>query len=126
MATADGDVLILDRDWLEALVSDDSSILADLLRLFEEQAGVLMGMLEGGLERGDLAELRAVAHKLKGSSASIGLRSLAGQLKELERLLDGGEAPGERLGASCQAIQQGIASAIGELRAYVEQRTKNG
>ncbi|PID90232.1 MAG: hypothetical protein CSA97_03945 [Bacteroidetes bacterium] len=125
MATAEGDALVLDRDWLEGLVSDDSSILVELTQLFEEQSVALAGMLEQGAGCGDVMALRAAAHKLKGSAASMGLRSLSGQLEGLEKLLDAGGMSQEVVAQRCEGVRRELDAAIGELRDYVELRTKN-
>ncbi len=125
MATVEGEYPILDRDWLEGLVSDDASILAELLALFEGQAATLVGVLgveDGG---GDGKMLREAAHKLKGSAASMGLRSLSGQLEGLEKLLDAGGMSQEVVAQRCEGVRRELDAAIGELRDYVELRTKN-
>jgi two-component system sensor histidine kinase/response regulator len=61
--------------------------LADTFALQQEKCVLEIG---GAIERGDRAEVRLIAHKLRGSSASLGALRLRDRCKQLE--LDGEEA----------------------------------
>jgi len=55
-----------------------------LIDTFDAQQAKCVGEIGGAIERGDRAEVRLVAHKLKGSSASLGAIRLRDRCQELE------------------------------------------
>lgn len=57
---------------------------AQLVDTFDEQQEKCVVEIGGAIERGDRAELRLVAHKLKGSSASLGAIRLRDRCQQLE------------------------------------------
>lgn len=65
--------------------------LLQMVDLFESRfAGDRLLMLEA-LKAGDLARVRASAHRLKGSSGSIGLATLRSRAADLEAAAKGGD-----------------------------------
>lgn len=59
-------------------------LLADLARLFLEDAEVRVADLVAALDRGDLDGVRTAAHALKSGAASVGALPLSGALQQLE------------------------------------------
>jgi HPt (histidine-containing phosphotransfer) domain-containing protein len=57
---------------------------AQLVATFDAQQEKCVIAIGGAIERGDRAEVRSVAHKLKGSSASLGALRLRDRCQQLE------------------------------------------
>ena len=84
-----------------------------LLATFEESLPQAISEISGALSRGDKEELRRVAHKLKGSSATLGASRLAGACLALERTRDEDSPPGE---AELEGLRALAEEARGALR----------
>jgi signal transduction histidine kinase/DNA-binding response OmpR family regulator len=69
---------------------------AQLIETFDVQQEECVGEIGGAIARGDRAEVRLVAHKLKGSSASLGALRLRDRCAELELGEETGDGLGER------------------------------
>jgi signal transduction histidine kinase/CheY-like chemotaxis protein/HPt (histidine-containing phosphotransfer) domain-containing protein len=89
-----------------ALSSEKCAALVDT---FEAQQARCVDEIRGAIERGDRSEVKRVAHKLKGSSASLGAIGLRDFLQRLEL---------DELGNTAQTASQ-----IAELRATAAQAT---
>ena len=90
-----------------SLTQAKRAALADTFDLQQERCVLEIG---GAIERGDRAEVRLVAHKLRGSSASLGVLRLRDRCQELE--LDVEEA--DELGEPQIAELRGIAAEASE------------
>jgi len=86
----------------------DSNQLTETLALLREQFTAALpeklGVIRAALERGDLEQARRGAHKLAGSSGSLGLGALGERARELELAIDGGQA-GEELVALADRLE---------------------
>lgn len=71
----------------ETIGPDAGEMLAQMLPLFFEEAQPLIAALKEAIKAGDLQELKKAAHTLKGSSASLGLISLATISRTLEEMV---------------------------------------
>jgi CheY-like chemotaxis protein len=71
----------------ETIGPDAGEMLAQMLPLFFEEAQALIAALKEAIKAGDLQELKKAAHTLKGSSASLGLISLATISRTLEEMV---------------------------------------
>lgn len=69
---------------------------AQLVETFDAQQEECVGAIGGAIERGDRAGVRLVAHKLRGSSASLGALRLRDRCEELELGEESEEELGER------------------------------
>jgi HPt (histidine-containing phosphotransfer) domain-containing protein len=67
---------------------------AEFLRLFAADTPRQMARLRQAAERGDAAELAQTAHRLAGSSATVGAKLLGTLAAKLETLARAGDAPG--------------------------------
>ena len=86
---------LLDEATIGELENLDRAMLANLTALYFTQAAGQMAQLGGAIDSGELGTLGEVAHKLKGSSYTLGAARVAGILAEIEaaaRCGDTGEA----------------------------------
>ena len=70
---------------LAALVDNDAETMSRLLGIFLDNAAVTIGEIEAALARTDLAQVRALGHRLKSSARAIGAKSLADSCFALEQ-----------------------------------------
>ena len=87
----------LDEATLEALRAlqspEQPQVLERMVRVFVGEAHSQLALLQDALARGDLQDLKQVAHRMHGDSVAIGARLLAQRTAELEHVaLLGGEA----------------------------------
>ncbi len=72
-------------DELRSLREDGSDeLLHEFIEVYLKESVNVMETLREAMGQGDAAQARAMAHKLKSSSAIVGAASLSGMLKELE------------------------------------------
>lgn len=108
----------LDLAQLGSMAAGDAQFVRQLCDTFVASGGEIIAGLERALTADDRAGLAAMAHKLKGASASIyahGLASLAAELEANAR----DHAP-ERLGEAVGAIR----SSFGQIAGYVAAELK--
>jgi CheY-like chemotaxis protein len=73
-------------DELRKLEADGApDLLADLIGLFQQETPPLMDSIRDAVAAGNADKLRSAAHTLKGSSSSLGARTLADLSADLER-----------------------------------------
>jgi signal transduction histidine kinase/CheY-like chemotaxis protein/HPt (histidine-containing phosphotransfer) domain-containing protein len=70
----------------EFQVAGEPDVVADILRLFQEQAPRWLGVLRAAAEGNAPRELREAAHRLAGDSALLGLGEITRLCRELEAL----------------------------------------
>ena len=70
----------------------EADLVAELVDTFHVDARPLCDRLEQAAARGDLAEVRQVAHRIKGSALNLGAERLAGAAGALEAAAVRGEA----------------------------------
>jgi HPt (histidine-containing phosphotransfer) domain-containing protein len=75
----------IDPARLRELRDDYGDLAADLLELFEKTAAATLGELRAALDAGDTAELRRLAHRLKGSARNVGATGMAETAAALEQ-----------------------------------------
>jgi HPt (histidine-containing phosphotransfer) domain-containing protein len=84
-----------------------------LLATFQESLPQCVSEIAEAMERGDRAEVRRVAHKLKGSSATLGATRLGAACLALERTRDDDPVPG---GAEIERLRELAEEARGALQ----------
>jgi two-component system, sensor histidine kinase and response regulator len=78
-------------DEIRALREDGSDeLLHEFIDVYLKESLDVMEMLREAMGQGDATQARAMAHKLKSSSAIVGAASLSGMLKELEECCENG------------------------------------
>jgi len=75
---------VFDRSALVRSASGDEALGAELIRLFLAEAGGLAVRIEAATEAADRAELRAAAHRLRGSAGIVGAKRLRAACADLE------------------------------------------
>ncbi|MEM9455766.1 MAG: ATP-binding protein [Myxococcota bacterium] len=111
-ASTDGAPLDLTR--LQEICSGDRTVMQELLTVYLHDATKRLGQLETALHDCEWERVGFLAHDLKGSSAQLGVQSLARTMKSLERAgregrLDAAQSHHQR--AQAQLVElQGFAS----------------
>lgn len=83
----------IDPEHLRGLIGDDRDKIGRYLQMFLDGARQTITEVAEAMARGDLAEVRRAAHKLKGSSGMVGAKRLATVAAELERAAAAGSVP---------------------------------
>jgi CheY-like chemotaxis protein len=91
---SDGEDGLLDREHFDAVVGEDGRE-AGLVTIFVDETRDRLGRLRAAIEADDSSEVTAIAHSVKGSSASFGATRMATLAGELEHGADHG--PEEQL-----------------------------
>jgi len=110
---SDGD--ILDQSALARLREwGGDKLLAQMIRLFLENAPSRMEQIRSGLSGGDIKESEKGAHSLKSSSANVGAHHVRAIAADMERVAGGGDA------ARVQELLPSLETAFGEAIAALE------
>ena len=103
-ATRSFDRAVLDR--LRAALGDDTGVFAArVIQTFLRQGSELVTELEQAARDGDVQVVSALAHKLKGSSGSVGGERLVVLCDELEHWDLGAADLGGKVGSLAEAVQ---------------------
>jgi signal transduction histidine kinase/GAF domain-containing protein/FixJ family two-component response regulator/HPt (histidine-containing phosphotransfer) domain-containing protein len=86
----------IDRDVLAAWLGDDVASIDALLLKFRDSAAEAERLIDAAYRSGDLAELAAAAHRLKGAAQAIGAHGVGQIAAELERAGRAGDRAGCR------------------------------
>ena len=103
-------------DWdvlSELLAMTKREFLQELVGIFLRDSRRMMAELRGAYERGARAECKLIAHKLRGSCATIGARRMMKLTAEMEEL--GDEAMEARGGAVLADLEEEFAAVRGAL-----------
>jgi HPt (histidine-containing phosphotransfer) domain-containing protein len=103
----------IDPARLRELRDDYGDLAADLLELFEKTAAATLGELRAALDAGDTAELRRLAHRLKGSARNVGATGMAETAAALE------QAPADPA-ATLTSLEAALEPTREQLRAALE------
>jgi len=71
-------------EWLFEISSGDDGLMAELIDVFRTATESSLGQMRVALAAGDIARLRAEAHRTKGSARQVGAASLAEVCQALE------------------------------------------
>ena len=88
----DGPVLLHETVVAE-LESFAGDLLPDLVSLYFDEAPALVSALDGAIDRGETLSASQTAHKLKGSSSTLGAAHVSGIASELEATAKAGDLP---------------------------------
>jgi HPt (histidine-containing phosphotransfer) domain-containing protein len=103
----------VDPDRLRSLREDYGDLATELLALFETSAAGTLGELRAALEGRDGAEVRRLAHRLKGSARNVGATGMADLAAELEQVPPDAAAALGRLDAAlaptCARLRETLA-----------------
>lgn len=108
---------ILDGESLKAwgaLTSDDGGhFIRDVVGVFISASNEVITNMRHATEAGDRAELKRLAHKLRGSSSSVGATALANRCSEFEAGVIGGHVD---IQAGFRAIEKAFDAVATQLR----------
>lgn len=111
---------LIDERALEALQESlEPDTLAVLIQLHGEQLRQYVEALENALAQGDLAEVAAIAHRVKGESGSLGGLRLAAAARNLEDMARSGQARHELL-AELTVLRECIPATLERLGRWQE------
>jgi len=79
---------------LIGVTAEDAGFIADLMRSYAADARQALERMHGYARVGDCAALAREAHRLKGSSGTVGAAQLARECLEIERAARGGTSRG--------------------------------
>lgn len=74
----------INTEYLEMVTGGDRGITEELIGIFRQQIGEFSDKMRGLYESGSYSELGQLAHKAKSSVAIMGMKNLAGLLKQME------------------------------------------
>ncbi|MEJ5202422.1 MAG: response regulator, partial [Anaerolineales bacterium] len=72
----------------ELQTEGEADFLTELIDIYLEDSNILMERIQDGIIGGDFQDARKALHSLKGTSANLGVRSIAAACSELEKLLE--------------------------------------
>jgi signal transduction histidine kinase/DNA-binding response OmpR family regulator len=106
---------VLDWEELQAHVANDTELLRELIRLFEDGCPKLMADIRAGIAAGDGLKISLAAHALKGSASNFGARATVNAARRLELAGRGGEL------ASCYPALVDLEDAVVRLMAALSE-----
>ena len=109
----------IDFDYLESYVSGDRALMAEVLGLFEEQAGLWGRLLDPAAGE----SWRDGAHTLKGSALGVGARDVAAVCTEAEAAWD---EPAEFKNAIKSRLDHMVDLALADIAAWRHEELLRG
>jgi PAS domain S-box-containing protein len=115
----------IDRRNIDALrmVDGTGKLLGSMIARFVEEVPRLMAALVSAAAEGDIEQVRQVAHKIRGSASSFGLRAVAEITAKIEEQAASGQLPG---GDEMMAVRNAGDRAIASLRAIADEAVRGG
>ncbi len=81
---------VLDIEEVMERVQDDRELFMELLEIFQEDYAEKRKQLDGLIAQNDLAQIRDVAHSIKGASGNISAKSIEASCEIIERAAEEG------------------------------------
>ncbi|HEX8463953.1 MAG TPA: Hpt domain-containing protein [Abditibacterium sp.] len=113
---------VLQRDqWNELQSELDADLLEDLVRIFLAEAPQLIADLERAASAEDRVGLREIAHKMKGSCATMGVARLASLCRAIETAASDGDGDFTLISAHLARLAPEFGAAQAELEKYLSE-----
>ncbi len=115
---------ILDEEQIQMLVetggAEAEQLFEELIRLFVEETGPRLTLIEEALEKNDLSVVAKQAHAVAGASANLGAIRLSQHCRQLERrILDNPNLAKNAIAQEIVAIRPLYETSLQELRQRV-------
>ena len=110
-----------DLSYLESMAEGNPGLIREMIEIFSTQVAEFSIQMQEYLENRDWQELSKLAHKAKSSVAIMGMRELAGKLRELETLTKEGREI-ESYPGYIELFTAASADAVKELNNYLASR----
>lgn len=110
----------VDLDRLFELASGDRDEVLELVSFFLEQGGTMLSTLAAAVRCQSAAEIRELAHKLAGSSATLGMTALVAPLCRMDESAADGD-----LSSAIELLEQ-VEVAMVSVRAFLGKRLNTG
>ena len=117
-ADVETDSNVLDVGSLMELVSGDRDVVNKVLNLYSKKLPGKVKALEGAIDASDFEEIKAIAHDLKGSSASITAKNVQNAAAELEGATQTEDIDAVR--TSMSGLKEELDMLEGTLKDYLE------
>jgi HPt (histidine-containing phosphotransfer) domain-containing protein len=104
----------IDFDLLNEIADGNKELIVDLVNMFTIQAPIYAQQLEELHSNQDLATFSRLAHKIKGSLSTLGIKDLAIQMKQIENNSKNGDFP-ENFSIFIEQFRRATSEAIDEL-----------
>ena len=104
----------VDRSHLFRMTLGDHGLEGEVLRLFERQAGMLIGRMATAQP----ACIKALAHTLDGSARGIGAWRVSQAAQDVERTIAGGNDPMPAIGDLKAAVDEALVAIADLLRVH--------
>lgn len=113
---------IISRDQIDILVEaageDAAELLGELLEMYNDDSGPLVGQINEAFVNGELSIVSRMAHTMSGSSANIGGERVAKIASELEIAAQNGET--EKSQALIPLVKEGFEATVAALNSEIE------
>jgi HPt (histidine-containing phosphotransfer) domain-containing protein len=97
-------------------VENDLDLLGELIGLFKEESPRLMHSLQESVARGDMKQVEATSHALKGMLSEISVTRAAALASQLEQMAREGESSG--VSEVLTLLEREVKTVLPELDAY--------
>jgi CheY-like chemotaxis protein len=110
----------LDLDELRQRLGDDDELIADVIGLFLEDCPARVDAIAAAVKAGDAAQVRSVAHALKGSASALAAPGVVHAAHTLELLGDSNDM------VAARTLFPGLVEEVGRLIAALQELQKRG
>lgn len=107
---------LLDLSRLEVALGGDTSMIGDILEMYESTAAADLEGLKAAVSAGDVDTVTRKAHSLKGASANVGADRVAGVAADVERA--GREGAVDRASVLLDALIEAFDQTVAASRAH--------
>ena len=82
---------VLDVERMRGQLGDDDELVADIIRLYLDDAPIRLHAIAAAIDARDVARLRAEAHTVKGSAGALSAQRVVDAARALEMVAESGD-----------------------------------